>query len=78
MQWYLLTLLLDLSTETHKSNLDSLKLTHGEYNFNGAAGNDDSVTEEIDWAQYLKEGQESFFCDYKNDSDESVNITNMK
>lgn len=75
LQWCLLTFLLDLSAETHKSNLDSLKLARGEYSFNVAAGSDDSVTEEIDWAQYLKEGQEDFFCNYKSDdSDESVSI----
>ncbi|CAL1675989.1 unnamed protein product [Lasius platythorax] len=71
LQWYLLTFLLDLSTETHKSNLDSLKLTRGEYNFNATPGKEDSITEEIDWAQYLKEGQENFFCDYKSDDSES-------
>lgn len=69
LQWYLLTFLLDLSTETHKSNLDSLKLTRGEHSFNATSGNEDSITEEIDWAQYLKEGQENFFCDFKSDSD---------
>lgn len=74
LQWYLLTLLLDLSTETHKSNLDSLQLTCGEYGFNAATGNEDSITEEIDWAQYLKEGQEDFFCNYKSDDTESVSI----
>ncbi|XP_032689925.1 gamma-tubulin complex component 5 isoform X2 [Odontomachus brunneus] len=71
LQWCLLTFLLDLSTETHKSNLECLKLTHGEYSFNVAAGNEDSVIEEIDWAQYLKEGQENFFCDYESDDSES-------
>lgn len=74
LQWYLLTFLLDLSTETHKSNLDSLKLTRGEHSFNAATGNEDSITEEIDWAQYLKEGQENFFCNYKSDDSESVGI----
>ncbi|KAL6267426.1 hypothetical protein P5V15_000502 [Pogonomyrmex californicus] len=71
LQWYLLTFLLDLSTETHKSNLDSLKLTRGEHSFNAATGNEDSVTEEIDWVQYLREGQENFFSDYKSDDNES-------
>ncbi|XP_011160676.1 gamma-tubulin complex component 5 [Solenopsis invicta] len=71
LQWYLLTFLLDLATETNKSNLDSLKLTRGEHSFNAATGNEDSITEEIDWAQYLKEGQENFFCDYKSDDSES-------
>ncbi|KAL0104636.1 hypothetical protein PUN28_017403 [Cardiocondyla obscurior] len=65
LQWYLLTFLLDLSTETHKSNLDSLKLTRGEHSFNTP------TEEEIDWAQYLKEGQENFFCDYKSDDSKS-------
>lgn len=74
LQWCLLTFLLDLSTETHKSNLDSLKLTYGEHSFNAATGNEDSNTEEIDWVQYLKEGQENFFCDYKSDDSESVGI----
>jgi len=75
LQWCLLTFLLDLSTETHKSNLDSLKLIRGEHSFNIAnAGNEDSIIEEIDWGQYLKEGQENFFCDYKSDNSESVSI----
>lgn len=74
LEWYLLTFLLDLSTETHKSNLNSLKLMCGEHSFNTATGNEDSITEEIDWAQYLKEGQENFFCDYKSDDSESVGI----
>lgn len=71
LQWYLLTFLLDLSTETHKSNLDSLKTTRGEHSFHVATGGEDSITEEIDWTKYLKEGQENFFCDYKSDSCES-------
>jgi len=74
LQWCLLTFLLDLSTETHKSNLDSLKLIRGEHNFNATSGKEDSITEEIDWTQYLKEGQENFFCDYKSDDSESVSI----
>lgn len=71
LQWCLLTFLLDLSTETHKSNLDSLKLIRGEHNFNATSAKEDSITEEIDWTQYLKEGQENFFCDYKSDDSES-------
>ncbi|XP_011858715.1 PREDICTED: gamma-tubulin complex component 5 isoform X2 [Vollenhovia emeryi] len=71
LQWCLLTFLLDLSTETHKSSLDSLKLARGEHSFNAVTENEDSITEEIDWAQYLKEGQEDFFCDYKSDDSES-------
>ncbi|KYN21845.1 Gamma-tubulin complex component 5 [Trachymyrmex cornetzi] len=71
LQWHLLTFLLNLSTETHKSNLDSLKFTYGEHSFNAGTGNEDSITDEIDWAQYLKEGQENFFCYYKSDDSES-------
>lgn len=74
LQWYLLTFLLDLSTETHKSNLECLKLTRGEYSFNVTTGNEDSVIEEIDWAQYLKEDQGNFFCNYESDDSESVSI----
>ncbi|KAJ8683784.1 hypothetical protein QAD02_019578 [Eretmocerus hayati] len=67
IQWALLSLLLNLANETSRS----------ESSFHGQQSRDQNVTisseedksEEIDWAQYLKEGQEEFFCDYKSDSD---------
>lgn len=75
LQWYLLTFLLELSKETCKSDLECLKLTRGECTFNTTGENENEITEEIDWAQYLKEGQENFFNDYESDT-ESVNILN--
>ncbi|XP_078039159.1 gamma-tubulin complex component 5 [Augochlora pura] len=79
LQWCLLTLLLELSKETTKSNLECLKLTRGESTFNAIGENENEATEEIDWAQYLRDGQEHFFDDYKSetesewsDSDEDV------
>ncbi|KAK1132289.1 hypothetical protein K0M31_016408 [Melipona bicolor] len=69
LQWYLLTLLFELAKETCKSDLESLKLTRGEYTFNVSGEDENEVTEEIDWAEYLKEGQENFFNDYKSDSE---------
>ncbi|XP_031830564.1 gamma-tubulin complex component 5 isoform X2 [Nomia melanderi] len=69
LQWYLLTLLLELSKETSKSNLECLKFTRGECTFSATGENENEATEEIDWAQYLKEGQENFFDDYKSDTE---------
>ncbi|XP_076183566.1 gamma-tubulin complex component 5 isoform X2 [Ptiloglossa arizonensis] len=69
LQWYLLTFLLELSKETCKSDLECLKLTRGECTFNTTGENENEITEEIDWAQYLKEGQENFFNDYESDTE---------
>ncbi|XP_012342126.1 gamma-tubulin complex component 5 isoform X2 [Apis florea] len=69
LQWHLLTLLLELANETYKSDLETLKLTRGEYTFNITGENESEITEEIDWIEYLKEGQENFFNDYKSDTD---------
>ncbi|XP_050477296.1 gamma-tubulin complex component 5 isoform X4 [Bombus huntii] len=69
LQWYLLTLLLELAKETCKSDLESLALTRGEYTFNVTGEDENEVAEKIDWAEYLKEGQENFFNDYKSDTD---------
>ncbi|KOC65482.1 Gamma-tubulin complex component 5 [Habropoda laboriosa] len=69
LQWYLLTLLLELAKETCKSDLESLKLTRGECTFSVMGENENEVTEEIDWAEYLKEGQENSFNNYKSDTE---------
>ncbi|CAL7943536.1 unnamed protein product [Xylocopa violacea] len=69
LQWYLLTLLLELATETCKSDLECLKLTRGECTFNVTGENENEVTEEIDWAEYLREGQDNFFNDYTSDTE---------
>ncbi|XP_026670394.1 gamma-tubulin complex component 5 isoform X2 [Ceratina calcarata] len=69
LQWYLLTLLLELSKETCNSDLECLKLTRGEYTVNVTGESDHEVTEEIDWAEYLKEGQDNFFDDYRSDTE---------
>lgn len=73
LQWYLLTFLLELAKETCKTDLECLKLMRGEYTFNATGENENDVTEEIDWAEYLKEGQDNFFVDYKSDT-ESVSM----
>ncbi|XP_076661512.1 gamma-tubulin complex component 5 isoform X1 [Halictus rubicundus] len=82
LQWCLLTFLLELSKETSKFNLECLKLTRGECTFNATGENDSEATEEIDWSQYLKEGQENFFDDYKSDtesewSDDDKDVTDI-
>ncbi|XP_076685687.1 gamma-tubulin complex component 5 isoform X2 [Andrena cerasifolii] len=69
LQWYLLTFLLELAKETCKTDLECLKLMRGEYTFNATGENENDVTEEIDWAEYLKEGQDNFFVDYKSDTE---------
>ncbi|XP_046745496.1 gamma-tubulin complex component 5 isoform X1 [Diprion similis] len=72
LQWSLLSLLLDLSCETNKSELqclETLRSSRGEYSFNVTVANENEPTEEIDWGQYLKEGQDDFFCDYQSDTD---------
>ncbi|CAK9832549.1 Gamma-tubulin complex component 5 [Anthophora retusa] len=69
LQWYLLTLLLELARETCKSDLESLKLTRGECTFNATGENENEVIEEIDWVEYLKEGQENSFNNYKSDTE---------
>lgn len=73
LQWYLLTLLLELANETCKSDLESLRLAYGECTLNATSENDNGAAKEFDWAEYLKEGHENFFDDYKSDT-ESVNI----
>ena len=70
VQWSLLSLLLNLANETNKSEICSSSSQPGRdrsQNITIAAEEDKS--EEIDWAQYLKEGQEEFFCHYESDSD---------
>ncbi|KZC05180.1 Gamma-tubulin complex component 5 [Dufourea novaeangliae] len=69
LQWYLLTLLLELSKDTNQCDLESLKPTRGECTFNASGEKEIETTEEIDWAQYLKEGQEAFFNGYKSDTE---------
>ncbi|XP_076397940.1 gamma-tubulin complex component 5 isoform X2 [Megachile rotundata] len=82
LQWYLLTLLLELAKETHKSDLECLKLIRGECTLNVSGENEKEVPEEIDWAEYLKEGHENFFDSYKSDtesewSEEAEDIVNL-
>ncbi|XP_076247277.1 gamma-tubulin complex component 5 isoform X2 [Calliopsis andreniformis] len=69
LQWYLLTLLLELAKDTYKSDLECLKLNKGEYTFSISGENENEITEEIDWAEYLKEGHENYFNDYKSDTE---------
>lgn len=62
IQWSLLTLLLNLSTETSKSDLSSLEQI-------ATVPSNENKPEDIDWAEYLKEGQEEFFSKYESSSD---------
>lgn len=68
LQWSLLSFLLNLSGETSKSSLKNLNSS-----MNMTISHEDADLEEIDWAQYLKEGEQEFFQAYGSDSEESVN-----
>lgn len=61
IQWSLLTLLLNLSTETNNSDLSSLE------QIANVPSNEDKP-DDIDWAKYLKEGEETFFSKYQSSS----------
>lgn len=66
VQWSLLSLLLNLANETSNSELNT-SLILGP---NATLTAEEDKSEDIDWAQYLKEGQEDFFCNYNSDSDD--------
>ncbi|XP_058801203.1 gamma-tubulin complex component 5 isoform X2 [Phymastichus coffea] len=68
LQWSLLSLLLNLSNETNKSEVSTSYLSR-DRSQNVSITAEDDMSEEIDWAQYLKEGQAEFFCNYESDSD---------
>ncbi|XP_016843596.1 gamma-tubulin complex component 5 isoform X1 [Nasonia vitripennis] len=69
VQWSLLSLLLNLANETNKSELNSSSQPYRDRSQNITITAEDDKSEEIDWGQYLKEGQEDFFCNYDSDSD---------
>ncbi|XP_043284016.1 gamma-tubulin complex component 5 isoform X2 [Venturia canescens] len=69
LQWSLLCLLLNLSNETNKSNLNCLKASKGDPCLNLTLAKEIEVPEEIDWGQYLKEGQTEFFDNYDSSSE---------
>jgi gamma-tubulin complex component 5 len=73
VQWSLLSLLLNLANETNNSELSSSSQQNKDRSQNIIITAEEDKSEEIDWAQYLKEGQEEFFCNYESDSD-SVSI----
>nr|XP_050845140.1 gamma-tubulin complex component 5 isoform X1 [Vespula vulgaris] len=83
LQWSLLALLLDLSSDIDKTDLNNLKSFQGEFNSNVTIANEKDAIQEIDWANYLKEGEEDFFCDFKNDessdewSDDAEEVPNL-
>ncbi|XP_033207216.1 gamma-tubulin complex component 5 [Belonocnema kinseyi] len=62
LQWSLLSLLFNLSTDTSKSDLANLEQIAN-------VPSDDNKPESIDWARYLKEGQDEFFSNYQSTSD---------
>ena len=68
VQWSLLSLLLNLATETNNSELSS-KHIRGDGSRNESISAEEENTDEIDWGVYLKEGQLEFFQDYKSDSE---------
>ncbi|XP_066584961.1 gamma-tubulin complex component 5-like [Prorops nasuta] len=84
LQWTLLTVLLDLSTETSNANLNCLKLSKEDFLVNPISNKNETVTDEIDWAKYLKADQEAFFSDFHSDnesvwsnsSEEEINLSN--
>lgn len=69
LQWSLLSLLLNLSNETNKSDLKSLRASRGDHSLNLSLANESELPEEIDWGQYLKEGQQDFYDDYQSSSE---------
>ena len=71
LQWSLLSLLLNLSNETNKSELKGLKVSTGDDSLNSNLANKNGDCEEIDWREYLKEGERDFYKDYQS-SGESV------
>lgn len=75
LQWSLLTLIFELSSDIEKVDLNNLRFSQGEYSINVTVANEKDAVQEIDWAEYLKEGEEDFFCDFKSDdsSDEWSN-----
>lgn len=58
-----------MSTKTNTSNLET---TYHNSSLS-VENEEDGITEEIDWARYLKEGQEEFFHNYGSDN-ESVRV----
>ncbi|KAL7306403.1 hypothetical protein TKK_0001821 [Trichogramma kaykai] len=68
LQWSLLSLLLNLANETNKSEISTLLSRDRSLNGHNSSTEEEKL-EEIDWAQYLKEGQEEFFNQYYSDSD---------
>lgn len=83
LQWSLLALLFDLSSEIDKVDLNNLKSFQGDFHTNVTVANEKDAIEEIDWADYLKEGEEDFFCDFKDDessdewSDDTEKVTDL-
>lgn len=73
IQWSLLSLLFNLATETSKSEVSSK-----DQGPNVTLTAEENKTEEIDWAEYLKEGEEEFFCNYKSDSSSDSVCTHYK
>lgn len=69
IQWTLLSLLLNLSNETSKSEISGKSLCGRDKSFNVSSSIEDDKSEEIDWAEYLKEGEQEFFSNYGSSSD---------
>ncbi|XP_011298263.1 gamma-tubulin complex component 5 [Fopius arisanus] len=66
LQWSLLCLLLNLSRDTTKSEIDCLHTTKVEKTLTSSFLEE---VDEIDWGEHLKEGQENFFSNYASSSD---------
>lgn len=87
LQWTLLLLLIELSNETSKSVITDTTFADDSCDISTATGTnddedddragdskEDNRTDEINWEEYLREGQQEFFCDYRDRSQDSVRI----
>ncbi|XP_015124068.1 gamma-tubulin complex component 5 [Diachasma alloeum] len=66
LQWSLLGLLLNLSRDTAKSEIDCLHTTKVDKTLTSSASEE---VDEIDWGEHLKEGEAIFFAKYASSSE---------
>ncbi|XP_014215101.1 gamma-tubulin complex component 5 [Copidosoma floridanum] len=69
VQWSLLSLLFNLASETCNSQISASHSLSRDRSNNASVATEDDKSEEIDWAEYLKEGEQEFFCNYESNSD---------
>ncbi|XP_008544757.1 gamma-tubulin complex component 5 [Microplitis demolitor] len=88
LQWTLLLLLIELSNETSKSVITDTTFADDSCDISTATGTnddedddragdskEDNRTDEINWEEYLREGQQEFFCDYRDRSQDSDELS---